>query len=1485
MRAPVLLALFASAGAAHAGASGQPELLTAQSLARMGLVESASAYYLRVLDRGPADPAYARAVEGAASLTPRLEGAPWVDRVPAAVVAALPPELASRMRYALALSAYKANRFDDAARLLQAIPEGTGAYRRAQYLSAVIVRRTDPEKALRTFSALAAIDPGGDAEAAELKQVAQLAAARTLYATKRYPEASAAYAAVPRFSRHWHEALFEGAYADLRAGDAGAALGKLHSVRSPQLSDDFAPEAENLAAIVYQRHCLWPQVRETLSLFATRYVPMRDRVKAFLSGNPSADALAEAAAEDGALPGAVRRRVREDQRIETALSELKRVSAERARVAADADLMRSGLGPDLLDVLGKRRAAVVGSAAELIRARLSTLARLVDGLDGENDVVVFETIKGEKDFLEERIDAGALLAAQKLYRPRVPARGYEYWQFDGEYWPDEVGWYRYTIKDACPASDGTASSQPAPASASDDAVREAAVQQKRDEMIAQLQRLLPKFDQGARKAELSFQLAELWWEKAGTVSLEEAREYDQRYAAWLASREKDAQSAGPEPRLASTGSDGYRKEALGLYETILRDYPDYPRRDEVYFVLAYNQYEIGDRAGALRSYQALIDEFPASRFVPDAYVQMGEHYFQHNDLEHARAAFEKAASFRLPKVYAFAVYKLAWCDYNAHDYRAAIAKFQEVVDYAERHAEGKDQDRIQLKNEALKDVVLPFAQLDSIEPAAAYLDKKGGPRSVELIDRLAATYFESGKFDQAIRVYRLLGAKAPKEARAAAWQQKILLAYDKLNRREDVAREMDRLVSSYGPQSAWAKENSTRPAALGEARDLTESALRELVQDYHQEAIKTKNAATYRLARDIYKRYLDAFPDGESAYRLRFYYAEILYALEEWVPAAEQYGAVADAQATGEYARKAAYDAILALEKAVAIAGGKLRKRELQDASRVDERQAKGAVEQGGTARVAHAADAAQDQPIPDVEQKLVAACDRYLRLAAGAGDEPLIRYKAAYVLYQHRHFSEAGRRFGEIVVGWPSDPLAQKAADLSLDILNGTEQWLALAELASKYQSDARLSTPGSEFAQRVAKVAEGARFKYALDLYEKRNEPARAAKEFEDFVSRYPRSEYAPLALNDSVVIAEKAEQLDIVVSAARQLLDGYPDAPERLRKPAMLSLAGAYERSGRFADAVRWYEEYATRWPADPKAADQLFNAALWREGLGDDAGALADWQRYLKSYRSRPDAARIAFNVGVLLERAKDWRKASDHWREFRRAYAGSAPPGQLLLARYKEALARRESNPKDAPAAAALAEVSQRFPHLPEGERTAAVVDAAAHARFLLVEKAFAEFVAIRFRTARQAELVAALKAKNARMARLLAAYTAVIEAGSPKWSQAALTRLGEAYRDFNKGLLEAPMPRGLDAEQQELYRRALQDQAAPLEDKAVDAFHKAIETSHRTGAYSEWTLRAQDRLREYRPDEVLDRHDAALVSSAARSAAPDPAVRGAGEAK
>ena len=148
-------------------------------------------------------------------------------------------------------------------------------------------------------------------------------------------------------------------------------------------------------------------------------------------------------------------------------------------------------------------------------------------------------------------------------------------------------------------------------------------------------------------------------------------------------------------------------------------------------------------------------------------------------------------------------------------------------------------------------------------------------------------------------------------------------------------------------------------------------------------------------------------------------------------------------------------------------------------------------------------------------------------------------------------------------------------------------------------------------------------------------------------------------------------------------------------------------------------------------------------------------------------------------------------------------------------------------------------------------------------------------MAIHFRSTRQAELVSVLKVKSARLARLLSSYGEVIAIGSPCWSEAAFARIGEAYLNFNKGLLDAPMPRGLDAEQGELYRSTLEARALPFEDKAVEAFEKSIAISQNTGIYSDWVIKAQDLLREYQPDAYGELHRTRFVESGTRRLAPE----------
>jgi hypothetical protein len=277
----------------------------------------------------------------------------------------------------------------------------------------------------------------------------------------KYEPASAHYAQLPRFSRHWDEALFEGAYADLLNEDPGGALGKLHSLHSPHLKDEFAPESQTLEAVVYYQHCLFQQTREAVARFDRDYVPARDQVRKILDANPSLETLAALVAAEafagappspaGPLPSAVRHHLAKNERISAMLDYLRRLDAEAARIKGDAELAKGPLAPDLLDLIGKQRALMVQVAGKFVKGRLADLVSHVTELDAQKRIIAFETTKGEKEFLEQSVDVRARLLAQKLGRPSMPGAGHEYWPFDGEYWPDEIGYYRYTIKNACSA--------------------------------------------------------------------------------------------------------------------------------------------------------------------------------------------------------------------------------------------------------------------------------------------------------------------------------------------------------------------------------------------------------------------------------------------------------------------------------------------------------------------------------------------------------------------------------------------------------------------------------------------------------------------------------------------------------------------------------------------------------------------------------------------------------------------------------------------------------------------------------------------------------------------------------------------------------------------------------------------------------------------------------------------------------------------------
>jgi len=1025
--------------------------------------------------------------------------------------------------------------------------------------------------------------------------------------------------------------------------------------------------------------------------------------------------------------------------------------------------------------------------------------------------------------------------------------------------------------------------------------RTAEADRKRDEQIESLKRIINRLDAGPQKSELLFQLAEIWIKKAKYVYFQEWADYDARlnkYYECVDAQGEENCGARPEP--VHRQSTVYTDEALRLYEQILKDSPNYPRKDEVLFALALNLYNKGEeyRKLAIQRYRDLVTQYPNSPLVGDAYVAMGNHFFESNDLARATDSFQRAlaASANDPKVYNYALYKLAWCEYNAGEYEPALLKFQEVVDRAEA-ARGRERS---LRDEALNDMALVWQKLELVEEAHDYYHRKvGRVEARNYFAKLANRYFQDGDHQFAIRSYRLLIDGDPNDPKNPGFQKNIVESYEGLRQRDKVLEEMRVLVDNYKPGSAWAIANKDNESALRSAYEITEDAMRTLVTDYHREAQRTKEVKTYRLAAQIYKDYLDSFSDSEHAYNLRFYYAEILWTLEDWENAAEQYELVYAADPSGSYAVNAAYNALLAYEKLIAIEKGELQRSQLRDDQKVDENKDRGRVKQSKRVTDTRISKDAQAEEISHWEQRMIAACDRYAEIAAAdqrlAHEEILVRYKAAFIYYDRKHFTEAAVRFGDIILKWPEDAQAKKAADLSLNILEIKEEWYELARLSRAFYENKKLAKPGDKWTQDLERIMQGAQYKYIdLVVLQKEGRKEEAAQMFVAFVDEFPRSEFADRALLYAIRLQDEFKRLDKVVELGERMVAEYPKS--EFRPEALTRLATSYQDMARFEEAIAYFKQYAMEWEikagirlppdapppargrapqlkspadavrADPKgalaASDALYNAALWTEGLGRYDEAVALYREYIQKYSTVADAvpsATLALNIALIYEKGKDWEKAEKAFEDFIRDYGNSASAGEVYFAHYARAKALTELGRK-ADARKEFQKVSEIFPKLPEAaQKRFDYIDAYAHAHFVLLEEDWTKYVAIKFDNVRT--MVRNLREKQKMVPKIEAAYTKVLEIGSADWGIAALTRIGQMYQDFARNLVESPDPPGLDEDQIELYRIELEEKAFPLEEKAVEAYELALQKSYELGVYNEYTLFAQDQINRFLPGE------------------------------
>jgi len=451
---PELLAVARAPDASPADALALGQALQAAHL------DGASLGPLRTAGAAPG-PAQAPAVESLLAAQERLEEQLLVPAFLLAHPDARPtsPERQERALLLKGLEAQRTGALEPAESVLRRIPPTSPLAPRARYALGIVL--SDPRRpgGPRTQAALDELQAvlgyvGGGREGAETRALAQLAVARLLYGLRQDAASAAAYDRVPRDARVWPESLFERGYPRFRAGDDGGALGTVHATRAPQLNGAFLPEARMLEATVLFHACLYPETRSVLDGFNAIYRPLSERLRALVERRPtSAEEVALVAdpAQRASLGDGLGDSLLGEPRIDAGLRLLRTLEGERARLA------EAGAQGPAVEQLERVRAEAEQATAQAIHARLSEVSASLGDLLEQADVLRFEMTKGEKELLDADVDQQKLLAAQAL--PPLPTGGPadERWRVDGEWWADEIGHERATLKNACPAQKATPS--------------------------------------------------------------------------------------------------------------------------------------------------------------------------------------------------------------------------------------------------------------------------------------------------------------------------------------------------------------------------------------------------------------------------------------------------------------------------------------------------------------------------------------------------------------------------------------------------------------------------------------------------------------------------------------------------------------------------------------------------------------------------------------------------------------------------------------------------------------------------------------------------------------------------------------------------------------------------------------------------------------------------------------------------------------------
>jgi tetratricopeptide (TPR) repeat protein len=385
--------------------------------------------------------------------------------------------------------------------------------------------------------------------------------------------------------------------------------------------------------------------------------------------------------------------------------------------------------------------------------------------------------------------------------------------------------------------------------------------------------------------------------------------------------------SGELERMASEVSqlDAQGAEAIRLYTTLLKAYPDYPRNDQVLYQLARAYETTGQPAPALATLDTIVAPNPRSRDIAEVQFRRGELLFSAQRYADAQQAYEAvlARGRDGSTFYAQSLYKHGWSLFKRGLNEDSLGSFADLLDLRlldpAHPSIARDWDSLgradrELVQDTLRVMSITFSYLDGAKSLDEFTRRRAQvPYAWLLYSRLGDLYVEKQRYQDAAATYRAFVGRDPVDVHAPALSTAAIEAYHKGGFAQLMLEGKLEYVQRYGfDQPFWnGREHHDYPTVVEELK----TNLRDVAQYYHSGAQKSKRIEDYGAAAHWYRAYLQFFPDDPESAATNYLLADALFESHQYLDAAGEYEHTAYGYPRNARSAEAGYAALVSYQK------------------------------------------------------------------------------------------------------------------------------------------------------------------------------------------------------------------------------------------------------------------------------------------------------------------------------------------------------------------------------------------------------------------------------------------------------------------------------------------------------------------------------------------------------------------------------------------